>query len=821
MFNIQIPKNHFLAADYPVMEENILGLPIPIGWGNINDIVPFCVDTDALRFKIVDQAIEGITEVRSKGIPLSAGSYTEDLAIAEITLKGTPYIVEGYTYYFAISGDYAINGASYLKPTLNTQHAGQQAYYIDGSDTWSAIAGRQLFFIVYGKMRLDLEEEMILGSFGIPAEAGALRDTAAHTRIGCSFAAPAAPRGPGWFVTRICVFFSPPAAGTPVGNLICTLFSGINPDVQQGMQGEAVEIVDDNLSRFDLPFAQDGADSDLLVDIESPDPKLTNGADILEDLVVSILGKPLAMLEPTSLANFAAKRTQELKIFTDRDMIVGDFIGKLEASLLWKFIPLQDGTYGAFVYEVGEPAGTPVFRDEDFIGEFKIEHDLSVVRNIARVKYDENPATQEFKSAEARSDYARLFYSNEETIEVETWLTQDLDAQDLVDDYSFFMDRPEVRITFEVHGWGLNLIPGRDKCRVWKSRAAWPGGAIRGELFRITKIVKQPATDTCKITAILDTDTYISPDPEPAPESGDPQRTFLPFILVTERTSDRVHGIRRDPFSSHEGAIGDTGSGDDEFSDPSSICSDGTYFYVADTINNRVVKRLVSDLSFVAKTSGAAPNTIVSPRCIVTDGTYLYVSRRSSGNIKVYKLLCSDLSYVAQFDRTNDWENNGVVNMATDGNVLYMEADGGLTWRMCKVSCATMTLIDRYYDNDSEPHLEGNAISCMILFDGILYLVGGSDSHKYFFKFDAGTMNYIGQSSDLIGTGAGQISGHREMDTDGVYLYLAEGIGLTLARVEKFVLSDFSYVAQFGSYGNGDDEFGLPWGLCCVSVYNW
>ncbi|MBE3109975.1 MAG: hypothetical protein IMZ46_05585, partial [Acidobacteria bacterium] len=441
MDNILVPKNHFLALNYPDMEDYILGLPIPIGWGDIHEVVPFCVDTTDLRFKLVDQHIQEITEIRSKGIPLSAGSYTEDLAVAEFTLKGTPYLTHG-NYYFAISaapGGYPINGVDYLKPiTMTLNPAGNQAYSIDGADLWTPIAGRQLFFYIYGKQTLDGPEEWIHHIIGVPISAVYLRDAAARTRIGEAFHLDAPFPALGYYITKIRVYFNPPA-GAPVGSLIATIFSGINPDVQVGIQGNAVEIVPGQ-AIYDLSFPQEGEDSDLAADIESPYPMITTGAEILEDLFIEILKKnPVpALLEPTALADFAAKRTQELKVFTDREITVGEFIGKLEASLLWKFLPLQDGTYAPIVFEAGEPTGTPHFRDIDFVkgAPFRIERDLSVVRNIVRVKYDENPATQEFKSVEARSDFARLFYSNEETVEVETWLKQDADAVDLAEDYS-------------------------------------------------------------------------------------------------------------------------------------------------------------------------------------------------------------------------------------------------------------------------------------------------------------------------------------------------------------------------------------------------
>lgn len=736
MFNILVPKNHFLHADYPGMEENILGLPIPIGWGNIHDIVPFCIDTAGLVFKIVDQAIEDIVEIRSKGIPLSAGSFTEDLAVAEFTLKGTPYIVEGETYYFAISGDYTIDGTNYLRLISETIHASQQGYEIDGADLWSTHAGRQLLFAIYGKERLDLDEELILGSFGIPIGTINLRDAAARTRVGCSFVAPAADRGFGHFVTRIRIFLSAPSAGTPAGNIWATLFSGINPDAQIGMQGDAVALTDPSVGSYTLTMPQDGEDSDLLADIESPNPKLVYGADILKDLFVSILGKPLAILEPTSLANLLALRTQELKVFVDRDTAVGDFIGKLEASLLWKFLPLQDGTYGTIVFEPGEPAGTPHFRDEDFLS-FKIERDLAVVRNIVRIKYDENPATQEFKTAEATSDLARLFYSNEESIEIETWLRHDVDAVDLAEDYSYFFQEPQARIIFEVHGAGLNLLPGRDKVKITRSRAAWAGGSINGELFRIMRVTKRPATNTAEIMAVPDTRTYVPADvPE---ESGGGGFAFDTELYYVHGDEDRIVGVDLADFATDAiFVVGGAGSGDGEFSVPKQVALDDTYFYVADAGNNRIQKFLRADGSFVAKT---AAGVVYRPwGCVCWDGK-LYVSTYASPWHKIIILDADDLTKIGEFGSAGngDDEFSGPRGMTTDGEHLY---------------------IGDYNNNRIKKHTLAGA--------------------------------FVGEIGSF-GTGNMQFNGPVALATEGVYIIVCD---YGNKRLQRFLASDLSFVSS-------------------------
>ncbi|MBE3109702.1 MAG: hypothetical protein IMZ46_04165 [Acidobacteria bacterium] len=807
MNNILVPKNHFLddSGHYPDMEDYILGLPIPIGWGDIHEVVPFCVDTDDLRFKLVDQHIQDITEIRSKGIVLSAGSYTEDLAVAEFILKGTPFLTHG-NYYFAISADYAINGADYLKLiTMTLNPAGNQAYEIDGANLWTPIAGKQLFFYIYGKQTLDGPEEWIHHVIGVPISAVYLRDAAARTRIGEAFHLDAPFPSLGYYITKIRVYFNLPA-GVPVGSLIATIFSGINPDVQVGIQGNAIEVIAGQ-TIYDLTFPQEGEDSDLVADIESPYPMLTNGADILEDLFISVLDKnPVpALLEPTSLADFAAKRTQELKIFIDREMTVGDFIGKLEASLLWKFLPLQDGTYGTIVFEPGEPAGTPHFKDIDFVEgtEFRVEHDLSVVRNVVRVKYDENPATQEFRVQEARSDFARLFYSNEDTVEVETWLKQDADAADLAEDYSLLFQKVPVRIVFEVHGAGLTLLPGRDKVKITRARAAWPGGSINGELFRIMKIVKKPATNTAEITAVFEVDTSLHLgiiDPGLSPTST--------MRIKTHLSADSLEHISHFHLP--------LGTGDDECSSPFGICSDGEYYYITDVGNHRIKKHRISDGAFIwdigGPASGIGDDEFNVPWGICTDGTYLYITDNENNRIK--KHLCSTGAYVAKVGSYGAGPNQFLDPFAicTDGVHLYITQNGGWAGRLEKYTCALVYVGQM----DDDGHIDGSTLSG-ICTDGTFLFIATAPvpPTNCIYKYTLA----LAWVSDYGASGAGDTNFENPngICTDGIHLYIADTDN---NRVKKHRVSDFAYVSKIGSLGNADNEFVTPLGICLTEPYS-
>jgi len=81
-------------------------------------------------------------------------------------------------------------------------------------------------------------------------------------------------------------------------------------------------------------------------------------------------------------------------------------------------------------------------------------------------------------------------------------------------------------------------------------------------------------------------------------------------------------------------------AGDDQFGYIAGICTDGTYLWISDLTNNRVMKRLASDLSYVSKAT--LSETAGLPEGICFDGKYLYIT--DGGYIN--KRWASNLTYV-------------------------------------------------------------------------------------------------------------------------------------------------------------------------------
>ena len=527
MLNIKLPKDHYNKTTYPLLDDIADGGFIPLAYGVLINIPMTCIDTVAARYKCAGHAIHDFMAVRTQNETLLPADYTEYLADGELAIPGavTPYLEVG-TYWLVIEADlleFPISATDYILFTKWTKTGPEgSCYSIDGAGNWSEDTTHFLHHLIFGRNALDREEtrQTYVGEnhLGSTFSQLALHDNQARTRIAQQFTVSTP-----FFLTRIVLdsMISGTCVGSISGNLIVKILSDTSPETQVGAQSKPyafgtvvfycpnmmwpLRSVDFSALYCDIVGATDGSNPIL------------DGADMLEDLVVNRLGKAISILDSTALANFKAKRTQGIAAYIDSDdMTFGDIVGKLESSLLFKFIPPQDGTCAPTVYEDDSSGQVrPHFFDEHFLS-FSMRRDFSAVRSIVKVKYEETPDSQEFKIAEAVSDVAKFVYGTEETLEVETYLSayssggvsDDTDAVALAEDYLYMYETPPLEITFEIRGYGLDLIPGRNKVRITRTRAAYAGGALNDVLFRIVKITKKPGTASTEIVAVLDTQTY-------------------------------------------------------------------------------------------------------------------------------------------------------------------------------------------------------------------------------------------------------------------------------------------------------------------------
>jgi len=187
--------------------------------------------------------------------------------------------------------------------------------------------------------------------------------------------------------------------------------------------------------------------------------------------------------------------------------------------------------------------------------------------------------------------------------------------------------------------------------------------------------------------------------------------------------------------------FGHYGTGSAEFADPYGICSDGSYLYISDTLNHRIIKRSLSDYSVVATvgTSGTGDLNFKNPYGIATDGFYLYICDTHNWRVKVHR--CSDLSFFKSFGTYGSGNNNfyGHTGICIVGSTLY--------------------ITDNYNHRIKKHNVDGTFIATY-----------GS-----------------------LGSGDAQFDHPVGLCSDGTYLYVIDALN---NRIKKHQLSDLSYVAQ-------------------------
>lgn len=539
MLNIKLPRTRYKKAvgappNYPNLEDRADGAPIPIAYGDLHNVVPVCIDVLAQTYKITGHAIHAIDEVRIEAEVLdplaTPPDYVVDLANGELSIPSTPFLSVGVTYYFVLEVDYPVDPVNHLDVLgFNNVYANGNVFSIADTGIWTSWPTLDLRFLISGYRTfpgpvivIDNRQENITPP---PAWTSVnLQGQNWNDRIAQSFKPTE-----DFYCTGICVWFNKGFMWNSGYKIRVSILSTApvplsNPplpaEVQVGASSTWYALQNTYGAHMKFPFRTESAN--LLCDIEGAETwgsgsgsgsgidAIIDGADMLEDLIVNKLGKnPIPpILDVTALANFKAKRIQEIAAYIDYDTTFGDIVGKLEASLLFKLVPLQNGTYAPIVYE-DDTSGDirPHFFDEHFLS-FSMRRNFSAVQGIIKIKYDENPSNDEFKVAETDSDVARFVYGTEETLEVETYIKHEADAATLAADYLGMYETPPLEITFEIRGYGLDLVPGRNKVRITRTRAAYAGGALNDVLFRIVKITKRPATASTEIVAVLDTQTY-------------------------------------------------------------------------------------------------------------------------------------------------------------------------------------------------------------------------------------------------------------------------------------------------------------------------
>lgn len=532
MLKVILPKYKFWTSVYPNLESGAEGKPIPEVWGDLHNVTPICIDTTIGKYKVArasaSRKIKAIDAVYADGVTLSAtDDYTADLTNGEFTIEPTPVLQANTTYYIIIESDITIDGSNYIVfcQNLDGAYADGTMYYIDGSNNWSD-QSKDLYFKVLVRDEIGGDEYALVDYYS-QSETGPwtgnwnwgceLRKTASSTKVAQSFKTPAT--GGPWYLSR--VFAEMGTVGSPSASRTTKAYivSSYGPEVRVGAKSYRMEDYFEQGSG--APFPQRGEASEIRCDIrgycKSDGTTLIDTlADWIADVYVNLLGGSLSALNATDLAALAAARTQKIALNLSEEKQFQDLLQVAEAGQLWKLLPSLAGDYALKYYASGEPAGTPHLFSEH-ISNFKMKRIWKNVFQTVKVKYDRDPSTGDWKVAEETSDVAQYVYNNQETLEVDTMLKDEADAEQLTQDYlgtdagsssRLYYEYPTIEAEWDVSaGYGLNLIPTQ-KVKLTLERADYPGGYMSGVLFRILEVAKEAPAGGSHIKAVLDSMTY-------------------------------------------------------------------------------------------------------------------------------------------------------------------------------------------------------------------------------------------------------------------------------------------------------------------------
>lgn len=520
MLNEPICKLKYNKTDYPLLEDRADGIPVPELWGTKTNITPVCIDTAALIYKWQHRESYALSAVRVDDPPITlvdGVDYTKNLTLSTVQIVGTPLLLAATAYYIVIEGDFGWDASNYIAfagSSNNTEGVVESTWSINAAGAWSddGSANDAMCFSLWGKDALT-DADWVRLTFdnwsGWTPARKVLLDNAARTRIAFKITTPA---GSPFYASKIQLFAS--AVGAPTGNLRASILSAYTPaEVQMG--GKSQSLVVGGLSeQLPFTFTMRGAPSTVLVDatgFPTGGAAITKAADIIEDIWgADILGgTPGALTWLPSQSDFNTARPQALSIFIDKDNITfGSFISKMETSLRFKMIPNMAGGYSFGFAASGTPAGTLHFKDEDFLTFNSFRNWKSIFRAV-KVSYSEDPTNNEFQVYESSSEIADFIYKNKEILALETYLGNSTDAAACAAAYISMLEYPQRWIEFSVAGgYGLLLLPFISKVQITRERADNAYGILNGELFRVFSVSKNILTGVCKISCLLDEQTY-------------------------------------------------------------------------------------------------------------------------------------------------------------------------------------------------------------------------------------------------------------------------------------------------------------------------
>lgn len=174
LLNIDIPRNFFSIIDYPNMSTKYNGKPIPLLFGNVNNLEVICVEDNkspatTYKFVVADIAYAQIHDITAVYVDGVSKTFTKSLATNSFTLLAA-YYDPGQTVTADIQGfddslgNMITNAASIIKSLFN-----KFLYFIDSTDfyrIWDDANAYNIYLAVTEiKTLRDVIEEVCRSSF--------------------------------------------------------------------------------------------------------------------------------------------------------------------------------------------------------------------------------------------------------------------------------------------------------------------------------------------------------------------------------------------------------------------------------------------------------------------------------------------------------------------------------------------------------------------------------------------------------------------------------------------------------------------------------
>src|SRR3989339_1183921 len=279
------------------------------------------------------------------------------------------------------------------------------------------------------------------------------------------------------------------------------------------------------------------------------------------------------------------------------------------------------------------------------------------------------------------------------------------------------------------------------------------------------------------------------------------------YIYIADNGNYRIVKRLAEDLS-YVAKIGSNGSGDDQFNTPRGIATDGTYLYMADTYNNRIVKRLAEDLSYVAKIGslGSGNDQFSNPAGIAIDGINVYVV--DTGNNRIVKRLAADaLTYVSKIGSVGSGNDQfdfptGIVVSGININVADTSNN-----RIVKRLASDLSYVSQIGSSGSGNDQFKQPYGIVVY--GTNIYVADSGNHRIVKRL-ASDLSYVAKIGSA-GSGNDQFSNPADIATDGTNVYVADSYNYRI--VKRLVPDALTYVSKIGSAGSGNDQFSNPAGI--------